>query len=396
MPFIHRRDSIKSRRIQLALDALLKSLTQLTILEERAKALIDEEAEKNYISALSFNPGDTAPLLPLGDELVFKFDNLNFNYESRSKFIELEPEYQCDTEEQLESKRLVPFQTTDCPDKQEKLDEFFESELEVNTAEEEPEIPVAPGEGGGLHVPYFEYDAAETICADPKLRWKQNYSSVLERSVVEEGEELAEGVTSFNGFKIKDGVLLLKNFQRFDFDYLSNGMLNEIARALVIFLDSVEAFYSKFYIQESGAFIDAQPSNTFDDSGADRTVIVYDTQAMDDEIFNTIFPIADMIVDPTNRELVKTRYLLLRDTIKFFNMDSAVNVIEKQIDELLFAVNGTKKYQIIQNIETRHLELIEGPLPETTRRLRQEEEVFFPFHNKSILESFTNGLSRTY
>ena len=166
----------------------------------------------------------------------------------------------------------------------------------------------------------------------------------------------------------------------YDYDYKSYELLNEIYRGVEIFFASVETFYAKYYVDQ------IEETQQF--------VLVYDTQDIDEEFNNIIFPIADTIPDVTNRELVKTQYRLLRDLIKFFCMDSALK-IDEEIDRLLFCINGSKKYSVSQNIETKELELI---IDENgfSRRLHADEEVFFPFHNKPTLNQFTEGLSGKY
>jgi len=227
--------------------------------------------------------------------------------------------------------------------------------------------------------------------------YDRNRLDILEPDYKDPGETLPEDTTSLpvTGLKIKDGKVILKNLEKYDYDYQDYGILNESYRAIVIFLNSVEAFYAQFYQQSVFDFVD-MPFNTYDDSAADdRVILVYDTREMDWEIENIIDPIADQIVDPTNREAVKTKYRELRDRIKYFCMDTVVFRLEEDIDTLLFSVNGKKKYDISKNIELRELQLIEDAYG-YTRRIQKAEEVFFPFHNKAILDSFTQGLSSVW
>jgi len=219
---------------------------------------------------------------------------------------------------------------------------------------------------------------------------------ILEPDYYEAGETLPEGTSQLrNGLKIRNGTIILKNLEKYDYDFESYGILNEVYRALEIFLDSVEEFYADFYQQSVFDFVD-HPYNTYDDSAArDRVIVVYDTREMDWEIENVIDPIADQIDDEENREAVKFRYRLLRDRIKNFTMFTCVPRLEEDIDELLLCVNGTKKYNISQNIEVRALMLTQDEYG-YTRRLQKEEEVWFPFHNKAILDSFTQGLSSVW
>lgn len=324
MAFIYKDTNIKDRRVKTAIDTMYKAMTDLLILEDQAQALIDEDAESQWIAARSTNPGETIPLLPLGTEKVLNWTTLGFDLTSISKFIE-----------------MVFNQVT------------------------------------------ATYD--------------RNRLDVLEPDYKEEGEVLPEGTSALteSGLKIRDGRIILKNLEKYDYDFQSYELLNETYRALVIFLDSVEAFYAEFYQQSVFDFVD-MPFNTYDDSAADdRVILVYDTREMDWEIANVIDPIADQIIDEENREAVKLRYRTLRDRIKYWTMDTAVFRIENDINDLLLCVNGKKKYHISQNIELRELQLIQDDYG-YTRRIQQQEEVWFPFHNKAILDSFTQGLTSVW
>jgi len=224
--------------------------------------------------------------------------------------------------------------------------------------------------------------------------YTRNRLDVLEPDYQTTGEVLPTGTSALttSKLKIRDGKIILKNLEAYDFDFESYELLNEVARALVIFLDSVEAFYAQFYQQSVFDFIDL-PYNTYDDSAADdRVILVYDTREMDYEIFNVVDPLADQIIDPVNREAVKMKYRELRDRIKYFAMEDVVPRLESSINDLLMVVNGTKTYRINQHIELRELVLIQDSYG-YTRRTQKGEEVWFPFHNKAILDSFTQGLS---
>ena len=83
-----------------------------------------------------------------------------------------------------------------------------------------------------------------------------------------------------------------------------------------------------------------------------------------------------------------------RNQIKFFAMSIAPR-IDEQIDNLLFCVNGSKKFSVRQNIETKALELIVDDNG-NTRRHHKDEEVLYPFHNKAIIESISQGLQSIY
>jgi len=270
------------------------------LLDKQDVDLIDEAIEKAYIASLSYVDGDTLPVLPLGNELVFQFSGLGLDFNSDSKFI------------------------IEQPDGQELLD-------------------------------------------------------ILELDYAVEGESLPSGTSQLaNGLKIRDGEIIFKNLEMYDYDYKSYELLNEIYRAVEVFFSSVETYFAKYYY----------------DRVNEQSVIVYDTQDIDDELNNVIFPIADTIPDATRREEVKTHYRFLRDEIKFFNMGIALS-IDKEIDNLLYCINGSKKYSVIQNIETKELEMIYDNNG-NARRLHKDEEIFFPFHNKPTLNEFTQGLQGKY
>jgi hypothetical protein len=302
MPFIYKNADIRDRRVKLFIDNLHRAFTNMMLLDKEAADLIDEQAEKAYIASLSYVEGETFPVLPLGNELVFQFDSLNLDFDSESKFIFEKPEGQ-DRRDILE----------------------------------------------------LEYKVA--------------------------GETLQEGdVRLSNGLILRDGEVVFKNLEEYDYDYKSYEVLNEIYRALEIFFASVESFYSQFYVDEIAE--------------TQTIVLVYDTSDIDEELETVIFPIADTIPDATNRELVKQQYRLLRDEIKFWAMSRAVR-IDKEIDRLLYCINASKKYSVQQNIETKQLELIVDENGKT-RRIHKGEEIFFPFHNKPSLNQFTLGLQGIY
>lgn len=234
----------------------------------------------------------------------------------------------------------------------------------------------------------------QMIIDDVTNSYNRNRLSILEPDYKTTGETLPSGTSALTntGLKIKDGTVIFKNLEKYDFDYESNGLLNEVYRALEIFLDSVEDFYAQFYQQSILDFVD-EPYNDYDDSQVkDEIILIYDTRAIDDEITNVIDPIANQIEDETNREAVKFRYRQLRDAIKNFTMFTCVPRLEENIDKLLFAVNGIKKYHISPRINNRVLIVREDSYG-YKRTYQTAEEVFFPFHNKAILDSFTQGLS---
>lgn len=417
MPFIHIENSIKSRRIQNVIRTLEKALTKLAVVDSRAYTLVDEELERDYIASLSLNSGDAEPVLPLGTyysleemkllgidpneklgvEDVFRFRNLGFQYESQSQFIEMVPRVKCLTElpEISVSNRLVPTLTTTCP-------ELEVDEGDLENTEIEVDVPPFPDTSEPIitevHInPLDEHDINDSLCVGTELVYDTKLNSILERERYVAGDAIEDDeIILADNIKIKQGLIILKNLEKYDYDYNSYEILNEITRALVIFLDSVEAYYAKFTLVQAGPFIDAEPTLADDDSGADRQILVYDTEAMDTELEDVVFPLADTIVNVANRAAVKLRYRELRDDIKFFNMFDAVEIIEKEIENLLFCVNGSKKYNILLNTEVRALEFVEDPETKDKRITQFQEEVFFPFHNKAILEEFSIGLSQMF
>ena len=221
--------------------------------------------------------------------------------------------------------------------------------------------------------------------------------NILELDYKTPGEVLPSGTVSLttSGLKLKNGQVVLKNLEKYDYDFESYGLLNELYRALKIFLDSVESFYAQFYQQSVFDFVDT-PYNSYDDSAADdRVILVYDTRAMDAEITNVIEPATLLINDPTDREAVLLRYLELRDAIKNFTMFTCVTRLEQDITDLLFCINGSKKYHISQNIELQALD-VRQDVYGYNRTYKSAEEVFFPFHNKAILDSFSQGLASVW
>jgi len=302
MPFIYKNADIRDRRVKLFIESLYKAFTKLMVLDNQASELIDEQTEMDYISDLATVPGETSAVLPLGTEMVFQYNSLNFDFDSTSKFI-------------------------------------------------------------------IEEHSGQTLL------------NVLAVDFATIGEILPDGTTQLsNGLKIKDGAIIFKSLEIYDYDYKSYELLNEIYLALEVFFASVESLYARFYVDVIEEY--------------DRLVLVYDTQDIDDELNNIIFPIADTIPDATSRELVKQQYRILRDAIKFFNMENVLR-LDLEIDRLLFCINASKKYSVQQNIETKDLELtvdVNG----NSRRLSKGEEIFFPFHNKPSLNQFIEGIQAKY
>ncbi len=209
----------------------------------------------------------------------------------------------------------------------------------------------------------------------------QTKLDILELDYAEEGEVLPDDTSTLSsGLKIKDGKIIFKNLEMYDYNYNSYELLNEMYRAVEIFFASVESFYSRYYVDEIPEY--------------NRIVLVYDTKAIDAELNDVIFPIADTIPNAMNRELVKQHYRLLRDRIKFWAMSIPLR-IDEEIDRLLYCINASKKYSVQQDIETKCLELIVDENGHS-RRLHKREEIFFPFHNKPSLNKFIQGLEGRY
>ncbi|RLI46210.1 hypothetical protein DRO61_09515 [Candidatus Bathyarchaeota archaeon] len=331
MGFIYKDRNIKEKRVKLIIDKLYKALTNLAFMENEAALLIDKNAEEAYIAERAINEGDTSPLLPLGDELVLNWNEIVFNYESESKFIV--PEYNDETNQ-----------------------------------------------------------------------WDDTFNSVLELETGSSEESDGESIYLESGVKIKQGLIILENLERYDYDYTNYGLLNEILIAMRLYLDSVEAFYSQFYTETLEST--GEPYNDYDDSAVDsRTFLIYDTRDMDTELVEVINPITEQIDDEVARDEVQLKYGELRDRIKFYCMggstpaeqtlpQSLVFRIERDIDELLYCINGTRKYYISYNNEVQKLELLEDE--GVIRTIHREEKIFFPYHNKYIIDSFTEGLISTF
>jgi hypothetical protein len=330
MSFIFKNENIKEKRCQIFLTRLYKAVTSLLILEENAASLIDQLDVKNKISILATNPGETAPVLPFGDELVLNWNSLSFDYESITKFISL------------------AFN----PTKTNPIDKIVYDKNQLSV----------------LKPNYASLSDVDT-----------NRISILPKTKA----------------KLYNGLVTFPNLEKYDFDYKSYEILNEVYRALVLILDSVELFYSNFYTEETQTFFE---TDTLSDQFLNdllQIVMIYDTRDMDTEIEGRISLKSEEILDSEKREEVMNLYRSTRDTIKYFAMFDAAPKLEKYIEELLFAVNGSRTYDIRFNMNLRVLEIgtLNGGTSSQQVIKHFSEEVFFPFHNKAILDQFTQGLN---
>jgi hypothetical protein len=188
-------------------------------------------------------------------------------------------------------------------------------------------------------------------------------------------------------YVLVDGKVSFPNIEKLDYDYSNYEILHEMYKALVLILNSTEEFYSQFIFRpkdevDEGVIV----PKTF-------CVIDYDTRAMDEEIDNRIYNQAQLITDEENREAVITIYQNTRDSIKNFTLTDMSPKLERYISELLYCVNGVKNYDIKFNQDLRGLVVtfIEGTTSGEYYIKQNSEEVFFPFHNKAMLDQFTEG-----
>lgn len=329
MGFIFKNENIKEKRCQVFLQKLYKAVTNLLVLEENAAQLIDQSAVKQQIAALATNPGDSFPILPFGDELVLNWNSLKFDYTSITKFIEL---------------AFNPTQS--------------------NTTQE------------------IVYDTVA--------------KSVLQPAYAEEGEVNTNTISILPKTKAKlyQGSVIFPNLEKYQYNYKSYEILNEAYRAISLILDSVEAFYSTFYTEERDSFFGIEELPDYLKQNVFQTIMVYDTRLMDAEIDGRITQKANEIIDVNNRNRVLNIYRDTRDRIKFFTMFEVAYKLEKYIEDLLFTVNGSRTYDIKFNQTLRVLEIqpLDGGTSNQLIVKSSAEEVFFPFHNKAMLDQFTQGL----
>lgn len=329
MGFIFKNENIKEKRCQVFLQKLYKAVTSLLVLEENAAALIDQTAVKNQIALASTNPGDSYPVLPFGDELCLNWNSLKFDYTSISKFID------------------IAFS----PTKTNPVDKIV-------------------------------YDKITKSVLMP------DYAAVGEQS----RGDIA--ILAKTRAKLTKGLTTFPNLEKYQYDYKSYEILNECYRAIALILDSAEAFYSTFYTEERDSFFGIEDLSPTLKANYFQLILVYDTRLMDAEIDGRVTLKANEILDPVQREAVLTIYRETRDRIKFYTMFVVAPLIEKYIEELLFTVNGSRTYDIKFNQNLRVLEVqpLEGGTSEQLVIKHSAEEVFFPFHNKAMLDQFTQGL----
>jgi hypothetical protein len=417
--------NIKEQRVLVTIQALYRALTDLTRLEVSARDLIDEEFEIQWIQELS---NGVLPNFENGKvkDLVFRWADVNFATTSETKLIETG----------------IVIKETDNPNAQIKvLDETVDS--------------------------YYNQVPEYTDL---------NFAEIDSALFDNEGPDVFYII---DGIKIQEALVALKNIEKFDYDYESYGLLNELYRVALLILDALEEFYSHFYYQSYGQFIAA--NNDYDDSGSpDRMIYVYDTKEIDKDLEENVFPVIfDLSNDiPDNkREDLRIKYGELRDRILFFCMslppirtnwdrDRLYNYIRRVgerrtgifdqvksiVDEMLFCINGLKKFGVNQYNTMRvqqfyyepmsfeeltpgssflfvdqtrgtrmyvkideqfyqdNLELVydfgeEDPAtimvqssndPKSKRRnIQLPEEVFFPYHNKTILLNITQSGNTT-
>lgn len=162
-----------------------------------------------------------------------------------------------------------------------------------------------------------------------------------------------------------------------EYDYLSYEVLNEIYRAtFVIYKEYLKVFgyYTETEMEEFLA------NNNYDDSGRPfQLIFEYNTEDIDDELDDLFIrmelPGDDFyIADEINRNEIINIYEDARNKIKFYFTFDIVDVIFELKNEILFVINGLKKYDVRLNTETQ-----------------DDEEIFFPMHNKHVLDGMTMG-----
>jgi hypothetical protein len=239
------------------------------------------------------------------------------------------------------------------------------------------------------------YNSDKTNPVD-KIVYDKIGNDILRPATAEIGEKSTATVAVLpqTGFKLVNGKAYFPNLEQYDYDYQSYEILNEVYRALSLILDSAEVFYSTFYTEERDVFFGIEDIPASYSDNLFQLIMVYDTRDMDTEIEGRIQTKAQEIINPTQREAVMKIYRDTRDTIKFWTMFTAAPRIEKYIEKLLFAVNGSRTYDVRFNQKLRVLEVsqLAGGTEEQKIIKHSPEEVFFPFHNKAMLGQFTKGL----
>lgn len=330
MSFIFKNENIKEKRCQVFLTKLYKAVTSLLVLEENAAQLIDQTALKQQIATAATNPGESYPILPFGDELCLNWNSLKFDYNSISKFLEI---------------------------------------------------------------------AFNPVKTNPtnKIVYDQNAKSVLMPNYANPNEQSSGDIAILpvTRAKLTKGLVTFPNLEKYQYDYKSYEILNEVYRAISLILDSAEAFYSTFYTEERDTFFGIEDLPAALKENIFQLILVYDTRLMDAEINGRVTLKANEIIDPVQREAVLNIYRETRDRIKFFTMFDVAPAIEKYIEDLLFTVNGSRTYDIKFNQNLRVLEVqpLQGGTSDQLVIKHSAEEVFFPFHNKAMLDQFTQGIS---
>jgi hypothetical protein len=234
------------------------------------------------------------------------------------------------------------------------------------------------------------FSSTETTAQQAIVYNKEDKSVLMpDYATIGEVSTSTVAILPYTRAKLHSGVASFPNIERYDFDHTSYEIINELYRAIVLILNSIESFYSTFiYIPIT------EVEGVYDDSARrGQYIIVYDTTEMDAEIEGRINDQAQLIGDPVTREQVMDIYRATRDDIKFFCMSDVAPKLESYITQLLFCVNGSKSYDIKFNQELRALvvQAIEGSSDGAYIIKQHEEEVFFPFHNKALLDQFSEG-----
>lgn len=161
--------------------------------------------------------------------------------------------------------------------------------------------------------------------------------------------------------------------ERYEYDYASWEVLNEVYRATFLLYKSIRELF--MYQYEEMTLEEFLANNDYDDSGRPESILkVFDTTKIDLDLDENIYPIIERITDIDDREMVKDIYDGIRDQIKFYCTFDIIETLERSYERLLFVINGLKKFDIGPNIT-----------------MQDDEEVFFPMHNKPVLDNITMG-----
>ena len=163
----------------------------------------------------------------------------------------------------------------------------------------------------------------------------------------------------------------------FEYDSLSYEVLNEIYRATKLLYREFREFFGHF---EEVEYEEFAANNNYDDSGREGTIIYeFNTKDIDDDLDQLFEEMKSSdsdiyIADDTTRNEIKHFYDTLRDKVKFFFTFDRIDDILQIIEDLLFSLNGLRKFDTRLNMA-----------------LEEGEEVFFPMHNKSVVDFYTMG-----